>query len=138
MRGVRRVRGVCGVWGHRGGGASEVGPNQPCPAQVVYFTATFPYLVILILIIRGATLDGSLDGVRFYLSSDWSRLQSAQVTWGVPGGSNTPSPASCSPRSVLSQVWSDAASQIFYSLGIGFGGLLSMASYNRFDNNVIR
>ncbi|NXA21378.1 SC6A7 protein, partial [Ibidorhyncha struthersii] len=81
--------------------------------KVVYFTATFPYLVILILIIRGATLEGSLDGIRFYLSSDWSRLQRAQV-------------------------WSDAASQIFYSLGIGFGGLLSMASYNKFDNNVIR
>ncbi|XP_067424400.1 sodium-dependent proline transporter-like [Emydura macquarii macquarii] len=81
--------------------------------KVVYFTATFPYLVILVLIIRGATLEGSIDGIRFYLSSDWSRLQSAQV-------------------------WNDAASQIFYSLGIGFGGLLSMASYNKFDNNVIR
>ncbi|NXY78227.1 SC6A5 protein, partial [Glareola pratincola] len=81
--------------------------------KVVYVTATFPYLLILILIIRGATLEGSLNGVRFYLSSDWSRLRSAQV-------------------------WSDAASQIFYSLGIGFGGLLSMASYNKFDNNVIR
>ncbi|NWX49977.1 SC6A7 protein, partial [Steatornis caripensis] len=81
--------------------------------KVLYFTATFPYVVILFLIIWGATLDGSLDGVRFYLSSDWSRLQSAQV-------------------------WSDAASQVFYSLGIGFGGLLSMASCNKFDNNVIR
>ncbi|KAM9247624.1 sodium-dependent proline transporter-like [Leptosomus discolor] len=85
----------------------------PRSGKVVYFTATFPYLLILILIARGATLDGSLDGVRFYLSSDWSRLWSAQV-------------------------WSDAASQIFYSLGIGFGGLLAAASHNQFDNNVVR
>ncbi|XP_010575002.1 PREDICTED: sodium-dependent proline transporter-like isoform X6 [Haliaeetus leucocephalus] len=81
--------------------------------KMVYVTATFPYLVILTLIIWGATLDGSLDGVRFYLSLDWSRLQSAQV-------------------------WSDAASQVFYSLGVGFGGLVSLASYNEFDSNVIR
>ncbi|NXL87751.1 SC6A7 protein, partial [Alectura lathami] len=81
--------------------------------KLVYVTATFPYLVLLILLIRGATLPGSLNGVRFYLSSDWSKLLSAQV-------------------------WSDAASQTFYSLGIGFGGLLSMASYNKFDNNVVR
>ncbi|NWI28700.1 SC6A7 protein, partial [Sula dactylatra] len=64
--------------------------------KVVYFTATFPYLVILILIIRGATLDGSLDGVHFYLSLDWSRLRSAQVTprrgRGVPDGSDPPQP----------------------------------------------
>ncbi|KAM9602262.1 sodium-dependent proline transporter-like isoform 2-T2 [Morphnus guianensis] len=92
---------------------AERGRAEQCPAQMVYFTATFPYLAILTLIIWGATLDGSLDGVRFYLSSDWSRLQSAQV-------------------------WSDAASQICYSLGIGFGGLVSMASYNEFHSNVIR
>ncbi|XP_077197195.1 sodium-dependent proline transporter-like isoform X5 [Paroedura picta] len=91
----------------------QLGQGVVSPCQVVYFTATFPYLVIVVLIIRGATLEGSIDGVRFYLSADWSRLHSAQV-------------------------WSDAASQIFYSLGIGFGGLLSMASYNKFDNNVIR
>uniref|UniRef100_A0A8C6XXJ9 Solute carrier family 6 member 7 n=1 Tax=Naja naja TaxID=35670 RepID=A0A8C6XXJ9_NAJNA len=80
--------------------------------KIVYFTATFPYVVIVVLVIRGATLEGSIEGVYFYLSADWSRLQS--------------------------KVWNDAASQIFYSLGIGFGGLLSMASYNKFDNNVIR
>uniref|UniRef100_H3D2K3 Solute carrier family 6 member 7 n=1 Tax=Tetraodon nigroviridis TaxID=99883 RepID=H3D2K3_TETNG len=81
--------------------------------KVVYVTATFPYLVLVVLIIRGATLEGSLQGVAFYLTPDWGRLSNAQV-------------------------WNDAASQIFYSLGIGVGGLLSMASYNRFDNNVIR
>ncbi|XP_006628207.3 sodium-dependent proline transporter [Lepisosteus oculatus] len=81
--------------------------------KVVYVTATFPYFVLIVLIIRGATLEGSLQGVAFYLTPDWERLASAQV-------------------------WNDAASQIFYSLGIGVGGLLSMASYNKFDNNVIR
>uniref|UniRef100_A0A6Q2XPZ7 Transporter n=1 Tax=Esox lucius TaxID=8010 RepID=A0A6Q2XPZ7_ESOLU len=81
--------------------------------KVVYVTATFPYFVLIVLIIRGATLEGSLQGVAFYLTPDWGRLASAQV-------------------------WNDAASQIFYSLGIGVGGLLSMASYNKFDNNVIR
>ncbi|TSL04366.1 Sodium-dependent proline transporter [Bagarius yarrelli] len=80
---------------------------------VVYVTATFPYFVLIVLIIRGATLEGSLQGVSFYLTPVWSRLANAQV-------------------------WNDAASQIFYSLGIGVGGLLSMASYNKFDNNVIR
>ncbi|KAM9333408.1 sodium-dependent proline transporter [Pholidichthys leucotaenia] len=81
--------------------------------KVVYVTATFPYIVLIVLIIRGATLEGSLQGVAFYLTPDWNRLRNAQV-------------------------WNDAASQIFYSLGIGVGGLLSMASYNKFDNNVIR
>ncbi|XP_017348613.1 sodium-dependent proline transporter isoform X2 [Ictalurus punctatus] len=81
--------------------------------KVVYVTATFPYFVLIVLIIRGATLEGSLQGVAFYLTPVWERLANAQV-------------------------WNDAASQIFYSLGIGVGGLLSMASYNKFDNNVIR
>ncbi|KAK1882786.1 Sodium-dependent proline transporter [Dissostichus eleginoides] len=81
--------------------------------KVVYVTATFPYFVLIVLIIRGATLEGSLQGIAFYLTPDWSRLANAQV-------------------------WNDAASQVFYSLGIGVGGLLSMASYNKFDNNVIR
>jgi SNF family Na+-dependent transporter len=35
----------------------------------------------------------------------------------------------------LFQVWADAAVQIFYSLGPGWGGIVNMASYNRFHNN---
>jgi solute carrier family 6 amino acid transporter-like protein 5/7/9/14 len=35
----------------------------------------------------------------------------------------------------LLQVWADAAVQIFYSLGPGWGGIVNMASYNSFRNN---
>lgn len=47
--------------------------------QVVYFTATFPYVMLLILLIRGLTLPGALRGVEFYLLPDPSRLSEPQV-----------------------------------------------------------
>ena len=39
---------------------------------------------------------------------------------------------------VICQVWGDAALQIFYSVGMAWGGIITMASYNRFNNNVYR
>ena len=81
--------------------------------KVVYVTATFPYLVILILVIFGATLEGADYGIEFYLKPDWSKL----------GDGN---------------IWSDAAAQIFFSLSVSFGGLITMASYNDFEASVVR
>ena len=48
-------------------------------SQVAYFTATFPYIVLLSLLIRGATLPGAVDGVTFYLKPDFNRLWDPQV-----------------------------------------------------------
>ena len=48
-------------------------------SQVVYFTAIFPYILLTILLVRAAMLDGALDGVKYYLTPDWSRLKDAQV-----------------------------------------------------------
>lgn len=36
------------------------------------------------------------------------------------------------------QVWVNAAAQIFNSIGISFGSMISMASYNKFNNNILR
>lgn len=48
--------------------------------QVVYFTATFPYLMLLVLLVRGLTLPGAIDGIKFYLWPDPARLADPQVT----------------------------------------------------------
>uniref|UniRef100_H2Z9J5 Transporter n=1 Tax=Ciona savignyi TaxID=51511 RepID=H2Z9J5_CIOSA len=88
-------------------------PHHPTLPQVVYFTATFPYLILFILLIRGVTLEGAGEGIRFYVTPQWERLKD-------------------------SKVWSKAATQIFYSLGISFGGLLTFASYNKFSQNIYR
>ena len=48
--------------------------------QVVYVTATAPYLLLTILLIRGVTLDGALDGLRLYVTPKFELLASGQVT----------------------------------------------------------
>lgn len=52
-----------------------------CIFQVVYFTATFPYIVLLILLIRGATLEGARNGIEYYIGSqsNFTKLGEAEV-----------------------------------------------------------
>ncbi|PAA64594.1 hypothetical protein BOX15_Mlig031699g3 [Macrostomum lignano] len=81
--------------------------------KVVYVTAIFPYLVLILLCIRGVTLPGAVNGLKLYLLPKWHKLLEFTV-------------------------WADAAMQIFYSVGAAWGALITMSSYNRFRNNCLR
>ncbi|KAJ8925416.1 hypothetical protein NQ315_009248 [Exocentrus adspersus] len=81
--------------------------------KVVWVTATMPYVVLTILLIRGLMLPGAISGISYYLNPKLTKLKETQV-------------------------WVDAAVQIFYSVGAGFGVHLSYASYNTFHNNCYR
>ncbi|CAB1442949.1 unnamed protein product [Pleuronectes platessa] len=81
--------------------------------KAVYVTATFPYLVLTIFLIRALTLPGASDGLTYLFTPDWEVLKNPQV-------------------------WLDAATQIFFSLSIAFGGLIAFSSYNGEKNNCER
>jgi len=81
--------------------------------KVVYFTATFPYIVLIALLIVGVQQEGAMLGIKFYIYPNATRLADVQV-------------------------WCDAAVQIFYSLGAAWGVLLNYSHMNDFRNNVYR
>ena len=40
---------------------------------------TFPYVILIILLVRGALLEGARKGIEFYIFGDWEKLKEAKV-----------------------------------------------------------
>ncbi|CAF3110744.1 unnamed protein product [Rotaria sp. Silwood2] len=82
-------------------------------SRVAVFTALFPYLPMVALFIRGMTLDGAWDGLKYYL---------------VPN-----------PQQLLNKkAWIQAAGHVLWAYGIGWGIIPALSSYNRPDYNFYR
>ena len=72
--------------------------------KVVYVTVTLPWIIIIVFVIRGLTLPGAMDGIRYYLTPNFKALADPEV-------------------------WHAAYSQIFFTLTVGFGVMIAYASF---------
>ncbi|KAK8764249.1 hypothetical protein V5799_033139 [Amblyomma americanum] len=79
--------------------------------KVVFFTALVPFLILGVLVTRGVTLDGADMGLAYYLVPDWKKILDYSV-------------------------WQRAAEQVFFSLGVAQGMIITMGSYNEFGNDL--
>ena len=79
----------------------------------LYFIALMPYVVLTTFLIIGLTSDGGTEGLVRLFQPDWSALEDPQL-------------------------WVKAASQIFFSLSVCYGGIISFASYNPVNHNFLR
>lgn len=79
--------------------------------KVVYFTATFPYVILIAFLIVSLRMEGAMKGLRYLFIPRWEEILDVKV-------------------------WRKAAEQMFYSLSVSWGGLIMFGSYNKFRNKV--
>ena len=72
--------------------------------KVVMWTVPLPWLMLLILTVRGLTLEGAVQGLEYYLEPNWSQL-SDPTTWR----------------------W--AFGQMFFSMSLAFGIMITYSSF---------
>ncbi|XP_068599407.1 sodium-dependent neutral amino acid transporter SLC6A17 [Brachionichthys hirsutus] len=78
--------------------------------KVMYFSSLFPYVVLFCFLVRGLMLKGAVDGIAHMFTPKLEKMLEPQV-------------------------WREAATQVFFALGLGFGGVIAFSSYNKRDNN---
>ena len=73
-------------------------------SKVVMWTVPLPWLMLLILTIRGLTLEGAVQGLEYYLEPNWDRLANPET-------------------------WRWAFGQMFFSMSLAFGVMITYASF---------
>ena len=73
-------------------------------SKVVLITVPLPWIMLIILTIRGLTLPGAATGLQFYLEPHWEKLGEVDT-------------------------WRWAFGQVFFSMSLGFAVMLSYASF---------
>jgi len=73
-------------------------------SKVVLFTVPLPWVMLMILTIRGLTLPGAAEGLKFYLEPNWSEL-------------------------LKPETWRWAFGQMFFSMSLAFGVMITYASF---------
>ena len=73
-------------------------------SKVVMVTVPLPIILLAVLLIRGLTLPGAMDGIRYYLTPDFAKLAD-------PG------------------IWLRAYGQIFFSLSLASGVMIGYGSF---------
>ncbi|XP_014476459.1 PREDICTED: sodium-dependent nutrient amino acid transporter 1-like [Dinoponera quadriceps] len=81
--------------------------------KAAYFLAIFPYVVLIVLLVRAVLLEGSAAGILYFIIPTWEQL-------------------------LTSGVWYNAVSQCFFSLTVCFGAVVMFASHNKFNHNLYR
>lgn len=79
--------------------------------RVVMVTMPLPFILILVLMVRGLTLPGAAEGLNFYLKPDFAALANPQV-------------------------WLAAYGQVFFTLSLAMGILIAYASYLPKDSDI--
>jgi len=72
--------------------------------KIVWLTVPLPWLMLLILAVRGLTLEGSMQGLAYYLDPVWSELYKP-ITWRYAFG------------------------QVFFSLSLAYGIMITYSSF---------
>lgn len=82
-------------------------------SAVVKWTATLPFVILLLLIVRAVTLEGAGDGLRLFFIPDWSQLWSTDI-------------------------WLAAFSQVFFSLSLAFGTMVAYGSLKERSSEITK